>query len=275
LLETQSVASREGHAGNGGGHRNAAWLSRQHWIVPDEVAAADIRRLRPQAQVAAWGLGLPDTSLMNAKDRQQVRAAICRSRADFDRYCGQPLIVYHGHLQPGRDSQWLWQLLAGLCENRPGISAWVTGDGGAVHGLWRQANEAGLEDRIIFPGVFSDLNDLYSMADLVVLPQQERLDNYNWLMAVAAGTPCLVARSPGTDRVTKLIDATETQHWLWTHVLPTDLVTWWEQARQVLDSREQAQALVREQRRAILRHYHQDDTLQQFERLLIRLQEES
>lgn len=255
--------------------RRGLWLARKHWTVPDIQVAAEVQKHCPLAQVVPWGLGIPEWPILSDHERRGIRAAICHSRADFERFCRQPLIVYHGHCMPGRDSQWLWQLLAGLCERRSEVCAWVTGDGAAIHGLWRQANEAGLEDRIIFPGIFNDLSDLFSAADLIVLPQLERRHDYDWLAAVATGTPCLVAQSPGTDGVIHRLKPSPEADPLWTTVQSRDLQLWWRQAFNVLDHPEVARTQATRQRAALLLHDHQIDTFVQYEQVLIQVREDS
>lgn len=276
VLDPQSTSSWDEGAQTGGNvRRKSQWLARKHWTVPDDEAAQGVLQRHSEAHVVPWGLGIPESPLLTDAERRQLRAAICQSRASFDRYCGQPLIVYHGHCVPGQDCQWLWQMLSGLCERRPGVCAWVTGDGAAIHGLWRQANESGLEDRIIFPGFFNDLSDLFSAADLIVLPQLARRHDYDWLTAIATGTPCLVAKSPGTDHLLGLVNHGPDARPLWDPVLPRDVERWWEKAFQILDHPQSSQLQALQQRSEWLLHYHQRDTLQQYEQLLVQLQEES
>lgn len=275
LLDTSEKEKREGtSARSGSPRRRSNWLTRKHWTVPDTEAVLGVRQRNPEANVAAWGLGTPNSNVLTIEERRSVRAAICQSRAGFERYCAHPLIVYHGHCLPGPDSQWLWQLLAGLCEQRPGVCAWITGDGAAIHGLWRQTNESGLEDRLIFPGIFSDLHDLYSAADMIVQPQLERRHDFEWLAGVAVGTPSLVAQSPGTDRVMQLVNGKPKEDTIWNQVLPRQLEQWWERAFQILDQPQLASSQVLQQRSELLLHYNENDTLQQYEQLLLQLKEE-
>ncbi len=275
LLDTPAKEKREGTAVRSGSvPRRSNWLTRKYWTVPDTESVWGVRQRNAEATVAAWGLGIPNSNVRTIEERRRLRTAICQSRAGFERYCVQPLIVYHGHCLPGPDSQWMWQMLAGLCERRPGVCAWVTGDGAAIHGLWRQTNESGLEDRIIFPGIFSDLSDLYSAADMIVRPQLERRQDFEWLAGVAVGTPSLVAQSPGTDRVMQLVNGGSNDQTLWNQVLPRHLEQWWEHAFQILDHPESARLQVLQQRTELLLRYNERDTLQRYEQLLLQLKEE-
>lgn len=248
--------------------RRNGWLAQQHWTVPNLETVNKVTRIQPQANIEAWGLGISTRPTSQDSDRLKIREAICRSRADFEKYLRAPLVVCQGHCQAGADSRWLWQLLSGICERRAEVCVWVVGDGQAIHGLWRQANEAGLEERIIFPGMFPDLGDLFAAADLVVMPQLERCHEHDWLEAISVETPCLIARSAGTDRVLGRLSSDEIDSIDWTTVLPRDLETWLRQANDCLDQPQKARDRVVSQRSALLRRYSQQATLNRYEELL-------
>ncbi|MBL8889603.1 MAG: glycosyltransferase [Planctomycetaceae bacterium] len=251
--------------------RRNSWLTQRNWTVPNFNDAKQVATIQPQADIEAWGLGVSSRAVATDSEKLRVREAICRSRADFERYLRSPLVVYHGHCQAGSDSHWLWQLLSRLCENRAEVCAWVVGDGQAIHGHWRQASEAGLEERIVFPGVFPELGDLFAAADLVLLPQLERHHDYDWLEAISVGTPCLIAQSSGTERLLGLMSPVEYESHDWTTVLPRDLETWLQQVNDYLDQPQKAREQVIAQRSVLMRKYSQQSTLQLYEQRLLGL----
>lgn len=251
--------------------RRNSWFAQRHWTVPNSETAVNVAKIQSQANIEPWGLGIATRPTSDESDRLKIREAICRSRADFERYVRAPLVVYQGHCEAGADARRLWQLLSGICEDRAEVCAWVVGDGQAIHGLWRQANEAGLEERIIFPGIFPDLGDLFAAADLVVMPQLERCHDHDWLAAISAETPCLVARSAGTDRVLGLLSSDEFDAVDWTTILPRDLEPWLRQVNYCLDHPQNAREQVVTQRSLLVRKYSQEATLTRYEQLLLGL----
>ena len=276
LLDAAQAGTREDRSAvKGSVPRRSAWLTRKCWTVPDLLGNQNMEPSHLPARTVLWGAGIPETPVPTDSERRQIRAAICQSRASFERYCDAPLVVYQGHCLTGQDSQWLWRFLAGLCERRADVCAWVAGDGPAIHGLWRLANEAGLEDRLIFPGIFNDLSDLYAAADLVVLPQLERRHDHDWLSALAIGTPSLTVRSSGIEGLLQIVGERAQSPSLWTTVLPREIELWWEHAFQVLDQPAFARSQAEQQRALLLQSHRETDTLQQYEQLLIQIREGS
>jgi len=178
--------------------RLKTWMSQSNWITSDESSAWNIRSQNESANVKLWNIGIADLPDMTASQRQALRQSICDSHPVLAKSAQAPLIVYSGHYHHGADSQWLWQLVHQITGTRLEVHVWLAGDGPSLHRLYHASCDSAVEDRVLLPGYFPDLADLYSAADLILAPQLERRNSYQWLQAIAVRTPVLVAQSATT-----------------------------------------------------------------------------
>jgi glycosyltransferase involved in cell wall biosynthesis len=240
-------------------------------VVPHAAAARDLQELYPTAEIRCWNLGLPEFRPLAVKDRRVIRDQLTGSQAALARERASPLVVYYGHGLAGPDSRWLWKLLSRMAERRADWTAWILGTGPAWHGLWRSAMEAGLEDRIVFPGDFGDLADVIAAADLVLFPQTQKWLTYPWLLTVAAQTPHLISRTEGVLEVIRRasgeVGELEPE---WSNVLPSgDLEAWVAAAESLLECAEGVHRQLRWQRSVLAGVGSQLASLADFEQGLL------
>jgi glycosyltransferase involved in cell wall biosynthesis len=131
--------------------------------------------------------------------------------------------------------------------------------------------EAGLEDRIVFPGDFGDLADVIAAADLVLFPQTQKWLTYPWLLTVAAQTPHLISRTEGVLEVIRRasgeVGELEPE---WSNVLPSgDLEAWVAAAESLLECAEGVHRQLRWQRSVLAGVGSQLASLADFEQGLL------
>ncbi len=249
--------------------RIESWRQHRHWIVGDEEMAKKIVRFHAAAQVDIWSIGLPELEPPTSSQRAAVRAAVFNAVGGTRLTSPYPLVVYFGHALDGHDLRWLWFLLSRLAESRAELNIWVVGDGPGRPAMIRRAYESGLEDRVLFPGYFSDTYDLCAAADLLLYPQTQRWLTYDWLCGIALETPTLAVENSATREWAKRTEQALKRTKLWENLLPQELDLWSHKITDMLQHQGKARLLAKMQRAAILECESQTASVLRFEQLLL------
>ena len=109
-----------------------------------------------------------------------------------------PFLLHVGHLEPRKNLGLLITVLADLAPTHPTLTLVFAGaDHGSQTALTSQARQLGIERRVKFAGVVSEveLETLYSAAAAVVIPSRYEGFGLPALEALAAGRPTFVANS--------------------------------------------------------------------------------
>lgn len=255
-----------------------AWLGQRHWLVVDTEQARQIKELQPQAQVARWRLGAwaepVDRSVNHLADRRVWRRSLAQAFHEVPDLDQRPWMICPSHGVLGADSQWLWEFLRQLCERRADVVAWVVGDGPANSSLWRRAHEADLERRVMFPGCYPDLGDVFAAADLVVLPQTQWCQAGDEMLAITSGTPCFLADSAVTRQWIEELGSKECQQLSrGGMLLPQQMDTWQSAVDSSLDHPAAARQRALEQRQFFIDRMPLSLSLTDFEAVLCDLKE--
>lgn len=279
LLLHLEEAQHSAGAGNLCRRSAHAWLSQRNWLVVDVDHALKIVELQPEATVSRWWMGASvassvEESIDLPQDRLELRAALGHSFHEVPDLVNRPWLVCASHGLLGIDSQWLWEFIRRLCERRADVIVWVVGDGPANSSLWRRAHEADLERRVLIPGCYGDLGDLFSAAELVVLPQTQWLQAGDEMLAITSGTPCLLAevaviRQWIEERVAESSGVSNHPKSL----LPPQMDTWQSAVDSILDHPAAARQRALAQRQFFIEHLPQSRSLASFEAILRRLRE--
>jgi glycosyltransferase involved in cell wall biosynthesis len=107
------------------------------------------------------------------------------------------LVLFVGRLSRQKRAHVLLEAFAGLAAKRPRARLALAGDGPERAALERRARELGLDGRVAFLGVRTDVPDLLRAADVFVLPSGEEGQSNALLEAMAAGAPCVATDIPG------------------------------------------------------------------------------
>lgn len=265
-------------AGNACRRAAQAWGNQRRWLVSDQEAVQHIRELRPEAQVTHWQLGAATKPmyqpLPQPVDRRALRSALGHACQDVSALADRPWLICPNHGLVGTDSQWLWEFLRRLCERRADVVAWVVGDGPANASLWRRAHEADLERRILFPGCYGDLEDLFCAGDLIVMGQTQWCFPSDEVLAIASGTPCLLAQVAGDRSWGQALHTEQPeQAFGWQLLLPQVMDKWQAAVDSILDHPVEARVWAGQQRQSLLEGLPQSRSLDQFVAVLRQLTE--
>ncbi len=104
-------------------------------------------------------------------------------------------------LKPVKDHQLLLEATSGLLGAFPDLHVVLAGDGPLRADLEMQARKLGMEDRVRILGFRSDLGDIYSALDVVVLPSRSEGLPLTLIEAMAMERPVVASRVGGIPEV--------------------------------------------------------------------------
>lgn len=108
-----------------------------------------------------------------------------------------PMALYTGRLHQDKGLAQLIQAWKLLGSRWPTARLWIAGEGPQHRELARQIEELDLQGRVLLAGVFDEIDELLSAADLFVLPSYEEGMSLALLEAMAAGLPVVASDIPG------------------------------------------------------------------------------
>jgi glycosyltransferase involved in cell wall biosynthesis len=178
----------------------------ERWLARHADAVTVVSRT---LQTQVWGFGVdparvvylpngPDPSLRNLAEvsegqRTQVRAALGIGQA--------PFALYLGHIPHGTDLDLALDALARIRDQLPAARLVIAGVGDGLPALQARAREAGIADRVIFPGwIEHDQAHVYwSAADAAINPYRDNLINRSKcagkvVLAMAMGKAVVTSR---------------------------------------------------------------------------------
>lgn len=157
--------------------------------------------------------------LYGKRAMRKGKVEIIRNAIDFERYKNlsfrnielrhqlnideDTIAIGHvGSFSPVKNHKFLINILKGLKEKQLNFKMILVGDGKLKSEIEKKVEEQGLSDFVLFLGIRSDIPELMSMFDILLLPSfYEGLPGVI-VEAQAAGTPCIIS-----DTVTKEVDA--------------------------------------------------------------------
>jgi glycosyltransferase involved in cell wall biosynthesis len=115
------------------------------------------------------------------------------------------LLVFLGRLIPQKGLHQLVEAMARVVREHPGTGLLIAGRGGEEGKLRRKVRKLGLDKNVNFTGFVPEerLPELYSSADIFVLPSLWEVLPISLLEALACGAPLLVSDAGGNPEVVK------------------------------------------------------------------------
>ena len=172
------------------GRTRAQLLFRWAWFAALSAEAGQELRARgvPPGRVLA---------LPNGVDLDVHRPATAEERRRLRKRLGLPpdrfVASFVGRLHPVKDVDTLLAAAARV----PELTLVVVGDGPERRRLEAKAHELGIESRVIFRGLSSDVADVLRASDAFLLSSHGEGMSNALLEAMACGLPCLASRSVG------------------------------------------------------------------------------
>lgn len=143
--------------------------------------------------------GVRVSQLMRGRDDQRrTRAAL----ADFDERLALPegakLAIYAGRLHPVKNLVMLLQAWRSFVERFPTSKLWLVGEGPQQKELASAARKWNLHESVVLAGLFDNIDELLTAADVVVSPGRDDAISMTLLEAMAAGVPVIASESGGS-----------------------------------------------------------------------------
>ena len=166
-------------------------------IAPSRVLAEQLLAAgfaEGQVQVIPWSVQLPPPR--SPGQREAARTALAGVNSDLVTTDGTPLGLAMGRLDADHRFSDLVRAWRIVTANRPEARLWIIGDGPERERLYRQISDLDLRYRVLIPGTFDCLDELFAAADLFVQPSPCDAPPLALLSALASGLPVVAADSP-------------------------------------------------------------------------------
>lgn len=116
---------------------------------------------------------------------------------------GNKLVIFIGRLTVQKGPDYFIQAAKKVLEFYPKVNFVIAGSGDMEHQLIQEAAALGISDKVLFAGFLrgNELNRLYRMADLFVMPSVSEPFGLTALESAANGTPVLLSKQSGVSEV--------------------------------------------------------------------------
>ena len=165
--------------------------------LAEQLVAAGFAEER--ISVIPWSVEIPPPR--SPAQREAARMALAGVNSDLVTTDATPLGLAVGRLDPEHhfgDLVRAWRIVTA---NRPEARLWIIGDGPERERLYRQICDLDLRYRVLIPGTFDCLDELFAAADLFLQPGACEMPSLALLSALAAGLPTIAANCPALREV--------------------------------------------------------------------------
>ncbi len=206
------------HSGTGDAADHRVWASlRGGKRMPGHLAKADAVVVSwASAQRALLAIGTPvnrmhridigvisgatpadrDASVSGSLRRQRQALAEINGDLELDR--DSQVILVCGQMGPAGITMSVAKAFPGLLDTWPDLRLWLIGDGPLRERLHAYFRHQSIRQNVAMPGTFVDFEELFAVADLVVVPSPADALEDTLPAAVAAAVPLVVPDSPDT-----------------------------------------------------------------------------
>ena len=155
----------------------------------------------PRARIHELPDGVPILSPRSAETRAAARAMLREAIAATEPLRGGPLALYVGPLRADRGLRQLVTAWESIVARWGDARLWLAGDGPDRKALGEQIDAMNLRHRVLLVGVFDTVDELFSAADLFVMPTLEGGGSLALREAMGAGLPIVAGDTPGNRAV--------------------------------------------------------------------------
>jgi glycosyltransferase involved in cell wall biosynthesis len=197
---------RTAHASKEWGDGFAAYMCRQiftTWVFP---LVFDVQTANAQSSVTKINR-YPGTVLAHRPaihipngvtlDRFRRQGADWKVRHDLGISADDIVIGNVGRLSPEKGHTVLLQAAVAVCERLPNTRFLIVGDGALRSSLQRQSHDLGLEKYVVWAGARTDVEGLYQVMDIFVLPSIWEAFGIVIVESMASGVPIVASDLPG------------------------------------------------------------------------------
>ena len=196
-LVFQVHATEYDRGGNDYMNQDICFIEKKGLEIADAVVAvSDYTKRRI---VDCYGINPDKIKVVpNAIDRDKYPAVSVDEFSNLKRN-GKKIVLFVGRLTFQKGPDYFLQAAKKVSQIDPNIMFVFSGSGDMERHLIEEAARLELSDKIVFAGFLrgDDLNRLYRMADIYVMPSVSEPFGLTSLEAIANGTPILVSRQSG------------------------------------------------------------------------------
>jgi len=150
---------------------------------------------RPRIHYLPNGVAIP--ARVDDETRQKARAALAELKPELSCPTGSPIAVYTGRLHEAKGLADLVSAWRRIVARWPNARLWLAGEGPFEEALRERIRSQDLPGRVVFAGVFANVDELLTAADVFVLPSLEEGMSLAVLEAMAIGLPVVATDIPG------------------------------------------------------------------------------
>lgn len=167
------------------------WASTQRELIAMGIAAEQLRRI---------DLGVPAGAAPPLRDAHsdptatvlQSRLALAAVNGDLGVHRNSLVVMACGQMNRAGNMQGLARALPALVETWSDLRLWLIGDGDQRESLHAYFRHQGIRQNVAMPGTFVDFEDLFRLADVLVVPSAADALEDTLGAAVAAAVPLVV-----------------------------------------------------------------------------------
>ena len=185
-------------------HNVDSWKRVHHFMIDRALALATTRLVAVSQEVREFyeGHGVGRGRWQVIYNGVEIRAAPSRHRGPAWRDLGlgaeEPVVALIGRLVPAKAPEVFLQALARATLRVPALRGLVVGDGPLRSELEGEARRLGLERRVVFAGLRTDVSELLAGLDAVLFSSVREGLSMAMLEAMAAGVPVIATEVGGT-----------------------------------------------------------------------------
>lgn len=199
------IPVRIAHSHNSNQDKNLKYLIKRYYMKKIPRYATHLFACGKQA--GEWMFnGLPYTILANAVDTASyIYSPKVSDQVRRQLNLTEKLVVGHvGRFNPQKNHEFLIDVFHEIAKREPNAQLLLVGDGDGIQSIREKAIACGIENKITFAGVRSDVSDLMQAMDVFVFPSLYEGLPVTLIEAQAAGLRCIISDTISRECVVSL-----------------------------------------------------------------------
>lgn len=188
------VPVRIAHSHNSNQDKNLKYFIKRHYMKKIPLYATELYACSKAA--GNWMFGgkefrvLPNA--IETKDYQYSENVDRKVRQEFG--LGDHIVIGHvGRFYPQKNHDFLIRIFYECCRLNSDVRLMLVGDGEDKNRIQEKVRDMGLQEKVIFTGIRSDVNELLQSMQVFVFPSLYEGLPVTMIEAQAAGLPCIIS----------------------------------------------------------------------------------
>ena len=151
----------------------------------------------PRSRIHYLPNGVAIPARANREGRERARGTLAELKPELSCPSGSPIAVYTGRLHEAKGLADLVTAWRSIVARWPNARLWLVGEGPFEQALRERIEAENLVGRVVLAGVFDNVDELLTAADVFVRPSLEEGTSLAILEAMAIGLPVVATEIPG------------------------------------------------------------------------------